>query len=187
MRYIEKACCIINNTKVLYNDIEIEISVLEENSWLNNIYRSLNIDYPKFFKMDNLSKAGFLATEIIMKNLEIDRNSIKHNISILGFNSVSSLDDDIIYQHTISDKNNFFPSPTIFVYTLANIVLGEIAIRNKIQAETSFYVIKEYNDEIISNYVEDIFANNTVDALICCWLNYLQNDCDVNVKYFKKI
>lgn len=188
MGYIEKACCEINNSKVLFNNIEMQIPVLEGSSWLHNIYFSLQIDYLKFFKMDNLSKAGFLASEIIMKKLDINRENISHNISLIGFNSVSSLDDDITYQNTISDKDNFFPSPAVFVYTLANIVLGEIAIRNKIQAETSFFVIKEYDEKIISNYVEDVFNDNeSVDIVICCWLNYLQNNCDVKVKFFKKI
>jgi len=99
-------------------------------------YRSLQIDYPKFYKMDNLSKLGFLASEMIF-NDEDNRFIPREDIAVICFNSSSSLDIDTQYQKTIHDNENYFPSPSLFVYTLPNIVTGEIAIRNKFLGETS--------------------------------------------------
>ena len=42
------------------------------------------------------------------------------------------------FQETIQHADSYYPSPALFVYTLPNIVTGEIAIRNKYYGETSF-------------------------------------------------
>ncbi|MBO4282541.1 MAG: 3-oxoacyl-ACP synthase [Bacteroidales bacterium] len=102
---------------------------------LLELYRNQMGDYPKFFKMDELARTGFIASELLLKV------SPKSDYNILLFNSVSSLADDIAFQKTIDDKENFFPSPALFVYTLPNIVTGEIAIRNRFQTETNFMVL----------------------------------------------
>ena len=39
------------------------------------------------------------------------------------------------------DKENYYPSPALFVYTLPNIVTGELAIRHQIYGETACYVL----------------------------------------------
>ena len=41
---------------------------------LTEVYRAKVNDYPKFFKMDELSKLGFLATELLLQ-AEGDRHS----------------------------------------------------------------------------------------------------------------
>jgi hypothetical protein len=185
LKFSRETYCLISNSKVELNGKEIEI-VSENNSWLNSIYYSLGIDYPKFFKMDNLSKAGFLASELIFREINFDRTIFHKDITIIGFNSSSSLDDDLIYQKTISDSDNFFPSPAVFVYTLANIVLGEIAIRNKIQGETSFYVIEKYDENLIQTYLNDVFTNNYVKGILCGWIDFLNGNCNVKLKYIEK-
>lgn len=164
----------------------INVEKTEDKNWLNDIYRSLKLNYPKFFKMDNLSKAGFLASELIFKNINIDNEQIHKDIAIILFNSVSSLDDDIIYQQSISEKDNFFPSPAVFVYTLANIVNGEIAIRNKIQAETAFYIIEKYSEQHIETAIKDVFCNPMINSALCGWINVLKEETDVHFMYFEK-
>jgi 3-oxoacyl-[acyl-carrier-protein] synthase-1 len=134
--------------------------------------------------MDNLCKAGFLASEILLNDIHFDRNRYHQDTAIVLFNSVSSLDDDIAYQKTIADKNNFYPSPAVFVYTLANIVTGEIAIRNKIQGETAFYIVEKYSENIMDECVSDIFEDKNINAVIGGWINVLDNILDVNFMYF---
>jgi len=102
---------------------------------LVELYRTNIGDYPKFFKMDPLSRLGFVATELLLKQCS------KADYGILLFNRSSSLADDIAFQVTIKDRSNWFPSPALFVYTLPNIVTGEIAIRNHFQTETNFMVL----------------------------------------------
>jgi 3-oxoacyl-[acyl-carrier-protein] synthase-1 len=134
---------------------------------LSEYYFSLKIEYPKFFKMDNLSKAGFLAAEILLQNHEN-----KSETAIICFTGAASLNTDKAYQKTIQYEDEFFPSPSLFVYTLPNIVTGEIAIRNGSKTETSCYVSENANAEMIMEVVTKTFNDspNLKQALVG-WLN----------------
>jgi len=107
---------------------------------LKELYHHLQLDYPKFFKMDNLSKLGILAAEILLEGVEN-----KKELAIILSTSSSSLETDTAFQQTINDEDNFFPSPAVFVYTLPNIVIGEICIRHQIYAENMMFIINENN------------------------------------------
>jgi hypothetical protein len=145
--------------------------------FLSEIYNSLGIDYRKFFKMDALSKAGFLASELLLRDL--DKTQPKEDMGIILFNHSSSLETDETYQHTINEKDNYFPSPAVFVYTLPNIVTGEIAIRNKIHGETAFYILHKFNAELITEIVMDTFAGTSLKYLLTGWLEVFYNKIDV--------
>ena len=119
---------------------------------LVELYRRFAGDYPKFFKMDTLSRLGFIAAEILLKEpIPSDRasrqriaNSQKPTAIILA-NRSASIKNDTDYMATISD-GKYYPSPALFVYTLPNIVTGEIAIRHQMQGETSFYILDKPED-----------------------------------------
>ena len=55
-------------------------------------------------------------------------------------NSNSSLDVDIKHNASIADKEKYFPKPAVFVYTLPNIMLGELSIRHLLRGENIFFV-----------------------------------------------
>ena len=133
---------------------------------LTELYRNHIGDYPKFFKMDTLSKLGFIASELL---LNAEGNRIfepREDRAIILFNRHSSLQADTAYQATIQDPDNFFPSPAAFVYTLPNIVTGEIAIRNKYLGETSFFVIENTDAKIISDLLLNAFQDPQTDSII---------------------
>ena len=54
---------------------------LAENNFLTAIYRLCEFSYPKFFKMDNLSKAGFLASELLVD--ELDENFDRKDCGVI--------------------------------------------------------------------------------------------------------
>ena len=141
----------------------------ENSAEITDFYRSLQIDYPKFFKMDTMSKLGFLASEMLLKD-EANRFVPSENVAVICFNCSSSLDTDIQYQATIEDNENYFPSPSLFVYTLPNIVAGEIAIRNKFFGETAFYVCKNFDAQQIVRITEHTFADTTTDTALVAWI-----------------
>jgi 3-oxoacyl-[acyl-carrier-protein] synthase-1 len=136
---------------------------------ITGFYRSLQVDYPKFFKMDNLSKLGFVATEMIFENGE-NRFEPREDVAVICFNRSSSLGVDTQYQATIQDNGNYFPSPSLFVYTLPNIVTGEIAIRNKFFGETSFYVTEKFDAEQFVEVVENAFFDTSTKAVLAAWI-----------------
>ena len=114
---------------------------------LVEIYRKEVGDYPKFFKMDPLSRLGFIASELLLKKCP------KDNYGVLLFNRSSSLADDMAFQSTIQRHSEWFPSPALFVYTLPNIVTGEIAIRNRFQTETNFIVLDRPHTGVMAEQI----------------------------------
>ena len=106
---------------------------------LVELYRRYAGDYPKFFKMDTLSRLGFVAAEILLKELS---GISRQPSAVILANRSASIKNDRDYLATISE-GNYYPSPSLFVYTLPNIVTGEIAIRHHIQGETAFYILEQ--------------------------------------------
>jgi 3-oxoacyl-[acyl-carrier-protein] synthase-1 len=145
---------------------------------LTDFYRSMQFDYPKFFKMDGLSKLGFLASEMIFKD-DPNRFEPNENIAVLCFNRSSSLDTDTQYQATIRDNENYFPSPSLFVYTLPNIVAGEIAIRNKLLGETFFYLCKNFDAGQMVGAVKSVFDEKTATEALVAWIECFEDKREV--------
>ena len=114
---------------------------------LVELYRRFVGDYPKFFKMDTLSRLGFIAAELLLKHSGASEHSDKscQPSAIILANRSASIKNDRDYLATISE-GNYYPSPSLFVYTLPNIVTGEIAIRHHIQGETAFYILEKPED-----------------------------------------
>lgn len=147
---------------------------------LNTIYRSLIGDYPKFFKMDSLCKLGFIAAELLLKDIPLTE---KENGAIILFNRNGSLITDRNYQETINSNDNYFPSPALFVYTLANIVTGEIAIRHKIYGESSFYILDKEDWEEMDAIVENAYLTSKPNFVLTGWVDYEnENDFHANMK-----
>ena len=146
---------------------------------LNNAYRHYVNDYPKFFKMDGLSKLGFLASELLLQQLDEERFVPREDRAVVLFNRSGSIEADRHYQSTISDADNFFPSPSVFVYTLPNIVTGEIAIRHQIQGETSFYILDtpEQLEQILPSQI-----TNHKSPILCGWC-----ECSEQNTFYAKI
>ena len=133
---------------------------------LTDVYKRYIGNYPKFYKMDMLARLGFIGSELLLQ-AESTLNpstplqlSPRGGVAVILFNRTSSLNADRHFEASIQDADNFFPSPSVFVYTLPNIVTGEIAIRNNYVGETSFYVLAQRDD----NLMEKIFKASMLDS-----------------------
>lgn len=143
---------------------------------LTELYRNNVSDYPKFFKMDTLCKLGFVASELLL-NAEGNRDfEPREDRAVIFFNKHASLQADTHYQSTIQDPEHFFPSPAAFVYTLPNIVTGEIAIRNKYFGETSFIVVEDYDEKIIEQNLKNSFQDPMTKSIIGGWLDCIDEE-----------
>lgn len=114
---------------------------LSEADDLVALYRKNIGDWPKFFKMDLLSRLGFVGTELLLKKAGVTPD--QENTPLVFANRTASLKNDTDYEATIADSDNYYPSPALFVYTLPNIVCGEVAIRRHLFSETVFYVLPD--------------------------------------------
>ena len=148
--YIKSYCTIQNNEVVLNGETIFKSESELFSEFSKKVFNNFQINYSKFFKMDNLSKLAFLSAELLLKN-EINIDS-EANIALVFANKSSSLDTDVKYQNSISDKENYFPSPAVFVYTLPNICIGEISIKHQLKSENSFFIFEDFNPEFMTNY-----------------------------------
>ena len=120
------------------------------------IYSFLNIKYPKFYKMDMLAKLAFLASEFIFCDEKIQ--IYEEDTAILLANKNSTENVDRKFNETIQE-DNYFPNPALFVYTLPNVMIGEISIRNDIKGETLFLACDGYDKEFFSHIDQMKFKN----------------------------
>ena len=156
MMYIQKSCRIHDRRVMVDGQTCFEASDghASGTDFLADAFRSMGIDYRKFYKMDPLSRLGFLAAELILPQpAEADPSG------------------DRAYQRTIPAGDDFFPSPSDFVYTLPNIVTGEIAIRHHIQGETAFYVLRAFNPETICHIVRETIADADLHRAFVGWID----------------
>ena len=147
----------------------------KQSSLLTALYKQIMGNYPKYYKMDGLCRLGFVASELLLK-AERDEGSFTEDTNktraIVFFNRSSSIASDKKYLASIAEKDNYFPSPSVFVYTLPNIVTGEIAIRNGYHGETSFYILPHKNELLMQDIIETTFMDEQTTSVLTGWLDY---------------
>lgn len=141
----------------------------EHHSLLTSLYKQMIGDYPKFYKMDGLSRLGFVASEIL---LNAEKGETDKERAIIFFNHSSSIASDRNYKESINDKDNYFPSPSIFVYTLPNIVTGEIAIRNHFHGETSFFILPDKDERLMEEILQASCRDAQSKSFLTGWIDY---------------
>ena len=91
-------------------------------------------------------------------------------------NKSSSLDTDVKHQNSISDADNYYPSPAVFVYTLPNICLGEISIKHQLKSENSFFIFADYDPVFMENYCNILLETQKADKVLCGWVEYYNEE-----------
>jgi len=157
----------------------------KEHSNIKQLYKFIDLKYPKFYKMDLLSKYGFLASEIIISNNKQLANYNDDEIVMIFANSNSSTSTDLKYLETI-EKDKPSPSPSMFVYTLPNILLGEICIKNKWYGENMFFVLESFDSNFLSLYAETLMKENNAKACIVAWVDVSIQNKDVFIALIEK-
>jgi hypothetical protein len=143
--------------------------------FLESAYANGQFNYPKFYKMDHLSKLGWVAAEYLLKSdaqtMERLKQLAPESVCILLMNASSSLDTDLRYYTTVAQM----ASPSLFVYTLPNIVMGEICIRNGFKGENMFLVRDAFDAEALHLHVQLMMSQPGNEACICGWVEYLHD------------
>lgn len=172
--------CVIRNFSIVRNGISLfGIPASELNSFLDAAYNQFAINYPKFYKMDNLSKLGFLAAEAVCKNVMI---ADKRSITVVLSNAHASLDTDVRYWHSTQTQ----PSPALFVYTLPNIVAGEICIRHGIKGENVFFVSEKIDQGLLGQYAEMMLIQPEAKYCLAGWVDVMDDRHDVFLYLMEK-
>ncbi|HCN52703.1 MAG: 3-oxoacyl-ACP synthase [Prevotella sp.] len=149
---------------------------------LTELYRRYANDYPRFFKMDPLCKLGYIASVLLLQ-ADGNREKDTDHRAVILFGRHGSICSDRKYQTTITGIDNYYPSPAVFVYTLANIVTGEIAIRNQLKGETTFYVLDKENPKLMEEIVADAFQDQATQSVLTGWVD-LKDTQQFNAKLY---
>ena len=145
---------------------------VDVNAFLLAIYQHFELNYPKFYKMDNLSKLGWLASEVLLKD-SFDKSKYQpEEIGLVLTNANSSLDADLKYWDSVQDM----ASPSLFVYTLPNIVIGEICIRNGFKGEDALYITPQFDPAFLKQQVSYLLDNGILKACICGWVDFVGDE-----------
>ncbi|OSZ82357.1 hypothetical protein CAP35_03555 [Chitinophagaceae bacterium IBVUCB1] len=141
------------------------------------IYRGLQYNYAKFFKMDLISKWAWLGAEALLKteNGYLYDGMDKTKIAIVLQTNHGCLDVDKRYSETLAT----IPSPALFVYTLPNIMLGEICIRHGFKGEQACVVSNGFDVQEMEFWVNDLLNNRGMDACLCGWVDATAGTHDV--------
>lgn len=145
------------------------------------VYRAFGLGYPKFFKMDLLSKWAWLGAEVLLKTTEgmrydgLDKERIA--VTLATRNGCRSVDKR--YQESMQT----IASPALFVYTLPNIMLGEICIRHGFKGEQLCLMQENFNQGELNFWVNDLFQNRQMEHCLSGWVDATEDRHEVYLSW----
>lgn len=175
--YITDYCTIKAGEVIVNGQVVFRATASESQDlalFLKRIYKEKTMEYPKFFKMDLLSKLAFIGVEMLLVPSHTDEPI--YDTALYLSNATSSLDTDIKHSASIVDAIAYYPSPAVFVYTLANICLAEISIRHRLQGENAFFMSPTYDADMMHNYATYALQTNRATKAVCGWVDYLEGE-----------
>lgn len=145
-------------------------------AFIRKAYASLNLMYRKFYKMDDLSKLGFITTAWLTRPVDGFAGLPPESKGIIMANRSASLDTDIHYRRNLDAVGDREASPAIFVYTLPNVMLGEICIYWKMKGENTFFIQREFDKDFLVQYAGMVMNEQDLNYCIVGWCDLLGND-----------
>lgn len=170
--YITSSCIIYNKSVRKNGELLFKNDDQRFTDFLQSAYQHVGFRYPKFYKMDNLSKLGWLATEVLLQDDFEAGKYTPESIGVVLANASSCLDTDRKYYDSTKD----IASPALFVYTLPNIVIGEICIRHNFKGENAFFIFERFDADFMQQYVSNMINNDILQSCICGWVDVLGDE-----------
>lgn len=174
--HISLSSQIENNTASINGQQFHQSNQEKATDFFKEIYKKLGMRYPKYHKMDPLCKLALLAFESMHQTQAFTEKYQPEEIALVFFNRHASLHTDIQHQKSIENSDNYFPSPAVFVYTLANIMLGEIAIRYKIKGENACFVSENFEVDHFYDYCSALLEKGNTKCIVGGWVDFFENN-----------
>lgn len=181
-KYITGTCSIVHNRVLQNGETLFTGDAQATDGFLLSAYQHFQYSYPKFHKMDNLCKLGWLAAEVLLQGFDKSYYHPEQAGTVL-MNANSSLDMDLRYQESMKGV----PSPSLFVYTLPNIVAGEICIRHHFKGENAFFVQPKFDAAFMKQQVNYLLDHNILQACICGWVDVLGSAYEAKLFLVEKV
>ncbi|HEY1406575.1 MAG TPA: beta-ketoacyl synthase N-terminal-like domain-containing protein [Spirochaetota bacterium] len=158
------------------NEIRESVPIDDFAPFIKDVYVRSGIAYPKFYKMDNLSKLAFVTAEHLLRGTDLAGRCRKDEIGVILVAPHSSLDTDCRHHASIADGAEYSPSPAVFVYTLPNIMAGEICIRHGFQGENIVFAGDTFADDAVISYITALFDSGKIKAAICGVVDFFEEE-----------
>jgi hypothetical protein len=163
-----KSCVITNNIiKVNNKTIYRGNASINLDHFLLEAYQNYKVAYPKFHKMDFISKLGILTTSILATENKIDFDSANTGIIMCSKSGCHFTDKEYINSINSGSQTS---NPALFTYTLPSIAMGEICIKHKIKGENLYLLMDKPNKTLLSNLINNMFDNKQMNHCVVGWL-----------------
>ena len=143
-------------------------------SLITEIYKKHLSDDSRFFKMDLYSRIAYVGSCLLAKD------SLKgfepEDVSLLLFTLNGSILADRKHISSYSNPEEYYPSPSVFINTLPNVVLGEIAVKNTIKGETTLVMLPTKDDAMMETIVDITLVATQPSAMIYGWVDCVSED-----------
>lgn len=136
--------------------------------------------------MDLYSKLGLLASELLEINNGHNHLEDKGKIAMVFSNRTGSYYTDKIHADALTGSDGVLVSPSVFVYTLPNIVQGEISIRNGITGEAVFLASNEFDADMLLQETEVILQLGGMERVLLGWIDFDAGSPDVFMAIIEK-
>lgn len=149
-------------------------------------FKALDAPNMKFYKMDDFCKLGYVAAETLLKDVHLAERYAPEEIGIVLANRSASLDTDLRHRRQMAENGDDV-SPAVFVYTLPNVLAGEIAIRHGIQGENTFFIQDSPDAGFVEEYSRMLLEGGRLRAVVCGWCDLLGGDYRAELKLLENI
>lgn len=174
----------------IYVDNKTEISNESADNFatfIRKAYTFLDLDYRKFYKMDDLSKLGFITTAFLLRSADDFSQIQPESKGIVVANKSASLHTDVNFRRNMDSVGDYEVSPAIFVYTLPNVMLGEICIRWKIKGENTFFIQEKPDFYFLMHYARLAMQAQNLQTCIVGWCDLLTEDFEAEFFLVEKV
>lgn len=168
---------LVESSRILLNDNEVYSSDSGDfQDFIRSAFKTVCAPNMKFYKMDSLSKLGYVASEVLLDGIEYG----EEDCGLILSGVYGSLDTDIRHQQIIDTETDASASPAVFVYTLPNVVGGEISIRHHIKGENTWFWS---DDRTLSDVREYAVLSMSAQDMKYCIVGHIDF---LNGRYFAK-
>lgn len=162
---------VIVNDSVVFSDKSADFG-----TFIREAFKSRGENNMKFYKMDDLCKLGYVAAAWLMDGIEFGEEECGMVLS----GKYGCLDTDMKHQQIIDKDGDAASSPAVFVYTLPNVVAGEISIRHHIKGENTWFWSDDRTMSDLKHYASLMAGASDLRYCIIGHLDFL------NGEYFAK-
>lgn len=168
---------LVESSRILLDDKEVySLESDDFQDFIRSAFKTVCAPNMKFYKMDSLSKLGYVASEVLLDGIEYG----EEDCGLILSGVYGSLDTDIRHQQIIDTETDASASPAVFVYTLPNVVEGEISIRHHIKGENTWFWS---DDRTLSDVREYAVLSMSAQDMKYCIVGHIDF---LNGRYFAK-